>query len=343
MRSAVAKVFAQAKIGSRSFAEATNVDVPWFPLNTSDLDHIGRVWLDLGGNQEREYECYTDQEYMRRKEYIVNQTKGLPFAKPVPRIQYTDEEKRIWKFVYNRLRELHPHVAHSLYLKNITELESLGILSPDFIPQIADLNAHLMQKSRWRVKVISSILSHREFLNTVAHRTFVSTQYLRHPKCIDFSPEPDFIHECLGHIVLWNDPQWCDWVQQLAIASLGATDETLETLGSIYWYTGEVGMAYENGKPKFFGGAVASSYKELTDIKEGNKPFLRFTVKDLPKKVVYEDPQAGYYVGDSLEAMQADIMDFVKSARAKQPFDAKWDNESFSFKLDRQVNFINAP
>jgi len=62
-----------------------------------------------------------------------------------------------------------------MYRRNFDEMEKLGLIGENFIPQIEDLNAHLNKKTNWNVKVISSILSHREFLNTIAHRTFVST------------------------------------------------------------------------------------------------------------------------------------------------------------------------
>jgi len=34
----------------------------------------------------------------------------------------------------------------------------------------------------------------------------------------------------------------------------------------MYWYTSEVGVVKEEGKPKFYGGAIASSYEEINAI-----------------------------------------------------------------------------
>jgi len=44
------------------------------------------------------------------------------------------------------------------------------------------------------------------------------------------------------------------------MASLGTPEETVLKLGSMYWYTSEVGVVLENGVRKYYGGAIASSY-----------------------------------------------------------------------------------
>jgi len=59
---------------------------------------------------------------------------------------------------------------------------------------------------------------------------------------------------------MFNDPEWCNFVQQIGMASLGTPEETVKKLGSMYWYTSEVGVVMENGVRKYYGGAIASSY-----------------------------------------------------------------------------------
>jgi len=43
------------------------------------------------------------------------------------------------------------------------------------------------------------ILDHRYFINSLAFRVLHSTMYLRHHSNPNYSPEPDLIHEAIGH------------------------------------------------------------------------------------------------------------------------------------------------
>ena len=47
------------------------------------------------------------------------------------------------------------------------------------------------------------------------------------------------------------------------MASLGATDEDLARLATVYWYTVEAGMCLEGDKKKVFGASLLSSVGEF--------------------------------------------------------------------------------
>ncbi len=51
-------------------------------------------------------------------------------------------------------------------------------------------------------------ISQREYLNCLAFKVFTCTQFLRHPANPEYSPEPDIVHEILGHIVMLSDPKY---------------------------------------------------------------------------------------------------------------------------------------
>ena len=89
---------------------------------------------------------------------------------------------------------------------------------------------------------MGGLLSEREFLNSLAFKIFHSTQYVRHHEEYLFSPEPDVIHEVLGHTPMCASKEFADFSQLIGLASLGATDEELRKLATIYWYTVETGL-----------------------------------------------------------------------------------------------------
>jgi phenylalanine-4-hydroxylase len=67
----------------------------------------------------------------------------------------------------------------------------------------------------------------RDFLAGLAFRYFHSTQYMRHASKPMYTPEPDVVHELIGHVPMLADPAYCDMVQAIGQASLGADEKTI--------------------------------------------------------------------------------------------------------------------
>jgi phenylalanine-4-hydroxylase len=121
-------------------------------------------------------------------------------------IEYTPEETATWTSVYTQLQQLYPHCACRQYLHNLRALELAGLYSPARIPQLSDVDEFMqsrsviqnstqslfnnIDKTGFRLRPCGGLLSARDFLASLALRTFQVTTYLRHHAQPQHSPEP---------------------------------------------------------------------------------------------------------------------------------------------------------
>jgi phenylalanine-4-hydroxylase len=193
----------------------------------------------------------------------------------IPVIEYTAEETRVWRLVCAELEETHRRHAHSFYLRS---KETLGITA-DQIPQLRDLDRRLQRSTGFRLAPIEGLVETRAFLSALGHRVMLSTQYVRHHSRPDYTPEPDIVHEAIGHIPTFTDPEFAQYSQSIGHAARLATDEQLVQLGRLYWFTVEFGLIEEEGEVKAFGAGLLSSYRELEHAFSPNVERRPFTLE----------------------------------------------------------------
>ncbi|KAI9027979.1 Biopterin-dependent aromatic amino acid hydroxylase-domain-containing protein [Hyaloraphidium curvatum] len=261
-----------------SQGEAT-VGVPWFPRKKSDLDAYSDKILQYGVELDADHPGFKDERYRERRIEIARKAKEYRHGQPLPRAEYTPEEVGAWGVVYDKLQDMHRRFACKEFRYVWPLLESECGYRRDNIPQLEDVSRFLKATTGFTLRPVAGLLSPRDFLNGLAFRVFHATQYIRHPAQPLYTPEPDVCHELIGHVPLFADPDVADLSQEIGLASLGASEEEIKRLSTLYWFTLEFGIVSQprNGgggnDVRAYGAGLLSSFGELDwAIAKGGQP-----------------------------------------------------------------------
>jgi phenylalanine-4-hydroxylase len=202
-----------------------------------------------------------DEGYIRRREQLFAVCRAHRLAGDAPPlIDYTGEEQRIWREVTPRLDELHVRHASAIYLRAKRDLR----ISEDELPQLRHLSAHLQQVSGMHLVPAEGPIPYRTFYRYIAERGFPCTQFIRHGSKPEFTPEPDMIHDCLGHVPPLVDPDYAALLTLVgrAVVEVASGDQVL-ALKRLSWFSIEFGLIEEAGETKVFGAGILSSIGEI--------------------------------------------------------------------------------
>jgi phenylalanine-4-hydroxylase len=177
-----------------------------------------------------------------------------------PLIDYTPEETRIWREVSPKLDELHLQHASRIYLDAKRDLA----ITRDEIPQLRHLSDRLQRETEMHLVPAEGALPYRTFYQYIANRGFPVTQFLRHGSHPEFTPEPDMIHDCLGHVPPLMNRDYAELLTLIGKAVAATTHgEQVLALKRFSWFSIEFGLIEETGVVKVFGAGILSSTGEI--------------------------------------------------------------------------------
>jgi len=269
-------------------------DLDFEDINQLDLDHPGA----------------SDTEYRTRRDYIASLAKKFRETGVITDVDYTEQEQDIWRHVAGTLAELHKEHASPFYLRSKRDL---GI-SNERIPQLTEMNRRLKELTGFRLAPIEGLVETRGFLSWLSYRTMLSTQYIRHHSRPEYTPEPDIVHEAIGHIPMFTNPNFADFSQFIGHGARIANDEQLEELGRLYWFTVEYGMVEHEGEIKAYGAGLLSSYGELQNAFTDNVERRPFDLKKVIKTdYTYSEMQPILYVIPSYAELKEVTRKYIES------------------------------
>jgi phenylalanine-4-hydroxylase len=196
----------------------------------------------------------------RRKELFALCRKHRVEGLGPPLIDYNAEETRIWREVSPKLDELHRQHACQIYLNAKREL----VITRDEIPQLRHLSERLVRETNIHLVPAEGALPYRTFYQYIGDRGFPVTQFIRHGSHPEFTPEPDMIHDCLGHVPPLMNRDYAELLVLIGKAVATTTNgEQVLALKRFSWFSIEFGLIEETGEVKVFGAGILSSTGEI--------------------------------------------------------------------------------
>ena len=212
---------------------------------------------------------------------------------------YTADDQEVWSILFMRQMVMIKSVAYRHFAG---QLKKLGFTS-EAIPDFKKTNQLLEKLTGWNIYAVPGLIPNNQFFRFMGNRHFGATTWMRKKEQLDYLEEPDMFHDVFGHVPLLADPVIAAYLLGLArIAERYLdTEEVIEAIARLYWYTIEFGLVRENTQIKIYGAGILSSIAEtqFAMSKEANhQRFHLNTILDTP--YIKDRFQDQYFFLDSL-------------------------------------------
>jgi phenylalanine-4-hydroxylase len=264
---------------------------------------------------DEDHPGFADPEYRKRRNQIAALAMGWKPSRPIPHVDYTPEEQEVWRLVCRELKAKHERLACAEYRDAFARLD----LPTDHVPQLDEVGAHLKPLTGFVYHPAPGLVPFEEFYGSLADGVFHSTQYLRHPSQPLYTPEPDLIHEVIGHGGMLASPRLGELNRKAGRAARRVTSQPArDFFAHVFWFTVEFGVLYEEGELRAYGAGLLSSYGEIEE-------FLSAEIRplDIAEMGVLDYDITKYqpilYAAESVEQLIAVVGDFFDRCDDETP------------------------
>ena len=242
------------------------------PTDPDRLPHSGEALASPSGDgatQEPEFKSAYEKDDVAAIDprCVPQELDGMPpIGDEIVPPDYDARDHGTWTMLYERMMEALPGRASDAYLEGA---RTLG-LDGSGIPALRDLSARMERETGWRVARVPGLVHERDFFELLSKRLFPSTDYIRGPEELDYTPAPDCFHDIFGHMPMLTDPAFADFYQLFGKAALNATGQDRVSLERFHWFTAEFGLIEQAGELRIFGAGIMSSKKEVFNALSDN-------------------------------------------------------------------------
>jgi phenylalanine-4-hydroxylase len=265
----------------------------------------GRVTVHLADD----HPGAADPDYQARRNDIAALALAWQPGEPAPDVRYSDAEQEVWRTVCREIGPKHEQLAIAEFLEAKAALD----LPVDGVPSLDLVSERLRPLTGFHYVPAAGLVPLREFYGSLSERTFHSTQYVRHPASPLYTPEPDIIHEVVGHGHLLATPTFSELHHLTGEATNRLTDDdNLRFLSRVFWFSVEFGVVVEDGELKAYGAGILSSYGEIDEFREmEHRPLDLVEMGTADYDITHYQPVL--YRAESLDEVREVVGDFLRS------------------------------
>jgi phenylalanine-4-hydroxylase len=223
-------------------------------------DSSGALTVQLG----HDHPGFADPVYRARRDALATLAAAWSPGQPLPTAPYTDDEHEVWRVVCEDLVAKHETYACRQFLDGKARLN----LPTDRVPQLAEVSQWLAPLTGFSYQPAAGLVPLRDFYGALADRKFWSTQYIRHHSVPLYTPEPDVLHEVVGHGSTLAHDGYAALYEAAGNATRRVqTEPALQFVSKVFWFTLEFGVVREPDGLKAYGAGILSSPGEITEFR----------------------------------------------------------------------------
>ncbi len=222
--------------------------------------------------------------------------------------KYTQEDKEVWKILFDRQIDNLQDKASAHYLIALDSMKE--VLNPGSMPNFKAINKWFESSTGWEIYCVPGLIPVDEFFILLSEKKFPSSTWLRSMEKLDYLEEPDMFHDVFGHIPLLCNPVFSDFIHEFGKLgkSLIYDEEKLIMLQRLYWFTIEFGLIQEE-EVRIYGAGIISSFGEAISSLKLETEKKKFELDEvLNMEFITTEMQNFYFIIDSLEELFKSIV-----------------------------------
>jgi phenylalanine-4-hydroxylase len=195
---------------------------------------------------------------------------------------FSPEEHHTWRRLFERQAALR---GEQVVPQFSAGLDALGI-GADRIPELADVNARLRERSGFSGVPVSGLEGPADFFPMLARREFPIGNFIRDAKDLQYTPAPDVFHDLYGHLPFLADPAYADFCQRFGAAASRELErpERLRQFERLFWFTIEFALIRTSRGLRVFGAGIASSQAECRYALSGEPEVADFDLEAIRRR-----------------------------------------------------------
>lgn len=225
---------------------------------------------------------------------------------------YSAEDHDTWSRLFQRqtplrIKQIIPEFSEGLKLLGITD---------EKIPDLEKVNSKLRSLTGWEGVLVQGLEGPEAFYNMLSKKQFPIGNFIRDPKDLSYTPEPDVFHDLYGHLPFYTMPEYGEFCQEFGIRGQKYlhSEKITEEFQRLFWFTAEFALIKTDDGNRIFGAGIASSFGECAYALSEKPKVLDFDLEKIRNKEFRIDiMQETLFLLDSKEQLYNCLDGFEKA------------------------------